>query len=279
MKIQFLGILGIGITLVLLLQSASGGRAAMGGYDRSGAPGSSGACTNYCHAASGAFTNPVTTITVKDAGGNIVTSYVPGDTYTLEFEISSDGAPTGYGLQGVVLDGNDMNTGDMLAVSTSNTQLVTIANGREFVEHQGISATGMFRTTWQAPASGGGLVTIYAIGIAVNGDGGMSGDNVTPTAQYALTEATVSNINQLEKSNYTVFPIPNNGTFQVKNNESTQALDIQVVDVRGQLVHSEVVRLDAGAVHTIHIADLASGIYSVVMNGEEKETIQMFVAK
>jgi len=146
MKIRLLRNLFIGITFLFVLQSASGGRAAVGGQDRTGSPGSLSACT-FCHSTNGAFTNPQLGIIIKNTSGIIVTSYVPGDTYTLEFNVTSGGIPNGYGMQAVALNASNANVGDFLMTTTTNTQLSTIANGREFVEHDGRSSTGVFMAT------------------------------------------------------------------------------------------------------------------------------------
>ena len=115
---------------------------------------------------------------------------------TLEFNVSSGGNPNGYGMQAVLLDASNANAGNLLTTTTANTQLSTISNGREFVEHQGRSTTGMFIATWEAPAAGTGDVLVYSIGIAVNG-AGTSGDNTSPTVQTVLSESPASSRDDL----------------------------------------------------------------------------------
>lgn len=280
MKIQLLGALFIGASLMFTLQSVSGGRAAVGGQDRTGAPGSLSSNCTLCHGSPGAFTNPQIGITVKDAMGTVVTSYVPGDTYTLEFAVTSNGAPAGYGMQAVVLDASNNNTGDMLAASTANTQLTTIGNGREFIEHSGRSSNGVFSTTWEAPASGTGTVTIYGIGMAVNGSG-TGGDNTSSTTQLALTESPASNIAMpnLKIENFDVFPIPNNGTFQVTNKGEGGTTMVRVLDLHGKSVYNESMIFNDFGTHTIYCKNLVPGTYIVDIKGENSHQVQQMIVK
>lgn len=278
MKTRLLGFLFTGITCLFVLQSVSSGRAASGGQDRTGAPGSLGACT-ACHANNGAFSNPEMEVVVKDAMGVVVTSYVPGDTYTLEFNVSSGGNPNGYGMQAVLLDASNANAGNLLTTTTANTQLSTISNGREFVEHQGRSTTGMFIATWEAPAAGTGDVLVYSIGIAVNG-AGTSGDNTSPTVQTVLSESPASSIDDLniEASNWKIFPTPNNGGFNITNKNETGSISVQVYDMQGRSVYSENIVLDHNGNHFMYCKDLIPGIYAVEIQGETtRETQQMIV--
>lgn len=74
----------------------SNGTAAMIAQDRTGGPLSSGTCGS-CH--SGGNYGTTFTIEVKDAGNNVVTSYTPNATYTIEYPVNTtSGTPGGYGM-------------------------------------------------------------------------------------------------------------------------------------------------------------------------------------
>lgn len=277
MKTQLLGVLFVGITFLFVLQSASGGRAASGGQDRTGAPGALGTCT-ACHANNGSFSNPQIGIVVKDGSGNTVTSYVPGDTYTLEFNVTSGGTPNGYAMQAVILDAANANVGDLLTTTTANTQLSTIGNGREFVEHQGVNGTGAFIATWEAPVTGTGTVTIYGIGMAVNGTGGTPGDNTSPTTQVALTESPASSIVPLhgDESSFDIYPVPNNGSFNITNRGEVGPVNLQIFTLEGRAVYEENV-LNLIGTHSIYCKDLVPGIYIVKIQGENSRQTQRMI--
>ncbi|BDS11798.1 choice-of-anchor V domain-containing protein [Aureispira anguillae] len=279
MKTQLLGVLFAGATLMFTLQSVSGGRAALGGQDRTGAPGALSSDCTLCHSSQGSFSNPQIGITVKDASGTVVTSYVPGDIYTLEFAVTSGGTPVGYGMQAVALDASNNNAGDMIATSTSNTQLSTIGNGREFIEHSGRSSNGIFKTTWEAPVTGTGDVTIYGVGMAVNG-ASTSGDNTSPTTQFVLTESPASGVDllDLETDNFDIFPIPNDGSFKVKNRGAAGSITIDVLDLQGRTVYSESAMVDGFGTHSIYCKNLIPGTYIItVKSNGVQQTQQMMV--
>ena len=171
----------------------SNGAAAMGLGDRTGSPisGAGSSCAN-CH--SGGSFNPTISIDVKDAGLNSVTSYIPGDTYTIEYNvIAGSGSPSGYGMQAVTLNSSNGAAGNIFSPSSPNTQ-VTSFGGVQYLEHQSVSSTGTFQTSWTAPLAGTGAVSIYARGLAVNGNGGTSGDDASTSVLLGLTEVVPTTI-------------------------------------------------------------------------------------
>ena len=171
----------------------SNGAAAMGLGDRTGSPigGAGSSCAN-CH--SGGSFSPSISIDVKDAGLNSVTSYIPGNTYTIEYTVlAGSGSPSGYGMQGVALNPSNGAAGNLFSPTTPNTQ-ITSSGGVQYLEHQSMSATGSFQTSWTAPMAGSGAVSIYARGLALNGDGSTSGDDASTSVLFGLTETIPTTI-------------------------------------------------------------------------------------
>ncbi|MDB2657213.1 T9SS type A sorting domain-containing protein [Crocinitomicaceae bacterium] len=163
----------------------SGGAAALLNQDRTGSPVSSGTCAS-CH--SGGSFGTSLNIQVKDAGNNVVTSYLPGATYTVEYTVSNaTGSPAGYAMQAVMLDAANNQAGVHGTVNSTNSQ-VSVVSGREYFEQQGIQAAGFFSVDWTAPNTGTGDVSIYGIGVSLNGNGGTSGDQASGTVTLILTE-------------------------------------------------------------------------------------------
>jgi hypothetical protein len=169
----------------------SNGAANMGLGDRTGGPLSGGASCMDCHGA-GTF-QPNIALTVLDAGSNQVTEYTPGDTYTIQYNVTSTGSPAGFGMQSVALNLSNGAAGTLNTPGTPNTQIVPIA-GLQYLEHSGISTTGVFEVNWVAPAQGMGTVNFFARGIAVNGNGVTAGDIATAPFSLALTEAGFNDI-------------------------------------------------------------------------------------
>jgi hypothetical protein len=200
MKLKFIYVLLLSAFSLIVLQSRSGGAAANGLGDRTGSP-LSGAAGCSCHS-SGTPYSPVASVSIKDASQNSVTSYTPGQSYTIEINVSAGmGNPTGYGVQAVAISPNSGNSqaGTIGSVISSNTQ-ITALNGRSYIEHSGINASGTFLVNWTAPASGFGAVSIYARGLAVNGVA-TSGDEQTSSVLVNLTELVPTSISY-PQSNY-----------------------------------------------------------------------------
>jgi hypothetical protein len=190
MKTRFLLTIFLAAAAYIIFSSRSTGPGFNGLGDRTSSPVSSGNCSN-CH--SGGSFGASVTITLRDQSNNIVTSYVAGQPYILEFDVNnSSGTPGGFGGQAVALTSTNANAGTMGTTISTNTRTVTIS-GRSYVEHNSISANGIFRVNWTAPASGTGTVRIFASGLAVNANGGTSGDQVA-TANIQITEQVPTTI-------------------------------------------------------------------------------------
>jgi hypothetical protein len=199
MKLKFIYVLLLSAFALMVLQSRSGGPAANGLGDRTGSPLSSATCS-ACH--SGGSFSPSLAITVRDASSNTVTSYTPGQNYTIEFNVTAGtGTPGGYGMQAVAISPSSGNAqaGTMGAVISSNTQ-ISLFNTRSYIEHLGINASGTFLVNWTAPASGFGTVSIHACGNTVNANGGTSGDQPTSSVLFSLSESVPSSIAYAQSS-------------------------------------------------------------------------------
>ncbi|MFT6924370.1 MAG: hypothetical protein ACJA1C_003392 [Crocinitomicaceae bacterium] len=166
----------------------SGGPGTGGLGDRTGSPLSSATCSQ-CHSG-GAFNVSVTVDIFDPITSTFITSYVPGTTYEMTYQVT--GNASAYGFQGGALTSANAAGGSFS--SPFGAQLVTIS-GRPYIEHVGgPSATGTFQALWTAPASGSGDVTFYGIGLAVNQNGGTSGDNISTPLAVTITEEVPTTI-------------------------------------------------------------------------------------
>jgi hypothetical protein len=189
MKLRFIYVLFFALFALVVLQSRSGGAAAVLNQDRTGSPLSSGTCA-ACH--SGGVFGTAISITVKNTGGTAVTSYIPGVTYSVEFNVTS-GTGFTYAMQGVALNTANTQAGSFGIPTSTNTQVTTL-NGRQYLEHSS-PATGSgnftFIAPWVAPVTGTGSVNFYGIGLTANGNGGTSGDQASLTTTISLSEAAL----------------------------------------------------------------------------------------
>jgi hypothetical protein len=217
----------------------SGGPAVNGNGDRTGGPLSGGAC-NVCHSG-GAF-SPTMNVFITDTLGNQKTSYLPGEVYIIEYSVlNQTGSPSGFGMQSVLLSAGAGNpeAGVFGAPVTAGTQ-VSSSGGYNYVEHSTISAVGIWQVRWTAPSVGFGDVEIYAAGIAANGNGSTSGDEVTAPFSYTFPEAcspTSSTDTQTSCQPYTwidgnTYASSNNSATHIVSNaggcDSTITLDLTI---------------------------------------------------
>ncbi len=176
--------------------------------DNTGSPLSTGSCAN-CH--NGASYGTSIVLSMKDGGGNSVTSYTPGNSYTLEYKVTSTSG-TKYGVQGTILTSSNAKAGTMGTPTSTATHVISISN-RDYIE-QSSAATGTsnqfsFTVPWTAPASGTGTITMYGIGLTVNGNGSTNGDKTSSPASLQITESTSSSNTSVA---YTSSTFCNSGT-------------------------------------------------------------------
>ncbi len=264
MKIKFFyNLLFLGL-LAFVLQSRSGGMGAKMNQDRTGSPISQGN-GSYCSAChSGSNFGPALSIKLYK-NGNEVSEYTPGVAYELEVTVNSaQGSPTGYGMQAVVLDGSNSAAGTF-GTPPSGTRLSNVGGIPSF-EQGLISSANQFMIDWIAPAVGTGDVSIYAGGVAVNGDGGTSGDGAAKTT-ITLAEAASTGLDKVVQEDFKAIIASNpvHNSLQVElSSSSSGSMDIQLINSNGILILKHQKMLSVGETN-VHLAvdHIQSGLYFV----------------
>ena len=175
MKIKSLYFLTILIISCYIFSSYSSGPASVNGNGYTGAPGEAFTCSG-CHTG-GAYGTTSESLEIRNAGGTLVTEYIPGATYSLELTISASmGTPAAYGFQMTSLE----NVGDTYVGTWQNAAAnlkFSVGNsGRIYAEHNMRSLSNVFSMEWVAPALGTGGITFYHVGNSVNSASGTGGD-------------------------------------------------------------------------------------------------------
>ena len=142
-----------------------------------------GSTCNNCHGGGGFSTS--ISVEVRDASNNLITVYAPGAQYKVKYTVTNgSGNPAGYSFQSVALKSANAQAGSFTGTTSPNGQISTLS-GRQYPEHQGISSSGVWEFDWTAPVSGTGNVTLYSVGMSVNGASGSGGDDgVRRTKRY-----------------------------------------------------------------------------------------------
>lgn len=246
--------------VIIGLMSNSSGRANVFGQGVTGAPGDTNlTCASAgCHS-SGAF-SPEANLSVTDAEGNAVTTFVPGETYDITLSVNATGNPDAYGFQMIALLDDNSSASNWTDIG-DNTQIVSLGD-RDYIEHDGPSDVSEFSTKWTAPEAGSGDVTFYYSANAVDGNGSPAGDGGT-NSQFKLFELTTSS-NDLEEIAVSIYPNPAVDYLNIQG--ENQEYQYSISDLQGRKVRSATFTGNA----SIDLLDVDSGLYFLTIQNEEK---------
>ena len=256
----------------ILFSSHAGGYAAIEGMGLTGAPGDTklangdAVTCQSCHN-SGPFNSSATLELFNEAGTTAVAKYEPTKIYTIRVTINAaSGTPAGYGFQMIdIRKSNDANLKGFEAAQASGIKLTTLTNGRVYAEHSNRSTSKTFNVKWKAPASGTGIVTFYAVGNAVNGNGGTGGDNGTASVKIDFAEMTSSVTDLAAQVQMSISPNPTTeGVILSLSSKVSKKVQVRMTDVSGRTVISENWQIQAGEnSKRWDISHLAKGAYMI----------------
>lgn len=205
---------------------------------RTGAPGELTCATSGCHGST-ALNGATENIFVVTDNGNVVSSYVPGVTYTIALSLASN--PTKKGFQATVLDGSNNFVGTLTPITAAGTASVT-GLGRTYINHTfaGTSAPA-WGFTWTAPATDVGAVRFYVATNKTNNNGANSGDEIYTSihplsSTLSLTEAETSVVQEFNAS----FSATNSTVYLSYSALINGNTHVNMVDLNGRSVlHTE----------------------------------------
>jgi len=236
--------------------------------DTTGSPLSTMTCSGGgCHG--GANYGASVSISVLNDSGNVVNSYIPGQSYILQLSISSSsGSPAGYGAQAVVLDSLNNQAGTLDTVLTPNSRISSFDN-RFYLEQYGLNS-GTLRAVWTAPPAGRGRVTIYSAGAAVDGWGNMTDDEATSAVSLSLSESPSSGIIHLQNDKLRVFPNPAaNGKFNILYIGESGNYRLEITDFTGKSVLEKGIFIESGTYYPIELTEqIMSGLFVVKLRNK-----------
>jgi Secretion system C-terminal sorting domain/Reeler domain len=253
-----------------VFMSNQGGAAANSPGDRTGRAVATTTCRS-CHTGS-TYGNVTVTQEVKNANGDVVTSYTGGATYTVTLTINKTaGTPVGYSFQWVAVKAADNATQAGNPTTTQAGTVVHTLSTRKYVEQSARLATNIITFTWVAPAAGSGSVKTVFVGMPVNGNNNDGGtDTCSPSTSVTLTEDVVGTERiDAPVSSVKVVPNPVADVLRlqinaVKNTNYT----VQVADLNGRIVATENATLTTGD-NTVSMdaSQLSAGVYIVRLLG------------
>lgn len=250
MRHYYLPLLLLGsLTAGTLFLGNSGGAAQVQKADRTGSPAGFGTCQN-CHD-NNAF-GPSLDLKLL-AQGQPVTSYVPGESYTLRVIVKANQNASTFGFQAVaLLPGSNAQAGSFKDAPSGVA--VRTLNNRQYPEHSFPSLKDTFQLTWVAPAAGTGNVRIYSSGIAANGNGNDGGDGAA-AANILLTEQAPSSTDGTAAAPAPEFRLQD-GQLSLADMQGPGVLSLY--DLQGRLLASA--RIDAGSAVRMPLPAFRQGI-------------------
>ncbi len=272
-----------------LFSAYSTGRAAAG-YANTGAPGDDELSpgTPYTCAAchnTGTYKPTIEILFFDSLGTNAVTKYTPNKVYTIKVVIkATSGAPKAYGFQMTDLRKSDLTDAQgFLAQDKQPDQYVHIvaltSKKRTYAEHPTPNPSNTFSVKWKAPSSKNGPIVFYAVGNAVNADGGQSGDNgVNTSAEIAETSTAVEEA-QLNAAAISISPNPVAATASVSYYSAyAKIVDVQLFDLNGRIAYQDKWDLTVGEnIKNIETSGLARGIYICkIEDGKTNASAKLF---
>lgn len=227
---------------------------------RSGAPGEANnlACT-ACHTGQTLNGDQENVFAIVNSSLQPVTSYVPGETYTVSVDMSSD--PQRKGFCATALDGSEAMAGSFAGSSVGGTQDYQ-ALGRDYVSHTGASNTSaspLWGWSWTAPATNVGDVTFYVATNAANNNGSTSGDMIYLSQHVIGSTANVNEEEIAETSFVAGYNTNENAVVVDFTTLTSGVMYFNLVDMNGKSVYSKALT-DATIGENNHTIALPSSI-------------------
>lgn len=259
----------------LLLTSFSSGPGGAG-QAKTGAPGE-GTCVT-CHA--GAALNSGTGSVAISLGSGI-TTYIPGNTYTVTVTGMGSSVPK-YGFQATAQQTSD---GSQVGTFTAGTgSKVSVVASKSYVEQSSTSSTGVWTFQWQAPATNVGEVKFYVAGNSAENPGGTGGDNIYSSVLTLTAENSTSAVSVDTNTGLSVFPNPASDNVTVSfYSTNAETASITVLDLTGKTVATiaDGQSFSAGlSTVNFNTSALSKGNYLVsVQTGKNVQTAKLVVVK
>ncbi len=158
---------------------------------RTGAPGELTCATSGCHGGT-AMNGATENVFVASLNGSAVTSYVPGQTYTIALSLASN--PAKKGFQATVLDGANNFVGTLTPITAGGTSSTT-GMGRTYINQtSGGSTAAAWAFDWTAPATDVGAVRFYVATNKSNNNGNNSGDEIFTSVHVLGSTASLEEV-------------------------------------------------------------------------------------
>lgn len=175
-------------------------------------------------------------IVVKDKNGNVVTAYGFNELYTIDVTVARSGISC-YGFDAEVVTANNTDAG--IVTSTDTTKIQTLVGDRSMNVTHVLPAktanTATFSFSWKTPLADSGEVTIYAAGLAANGNGKNTGDYTYTSIKKLKAVASFIDENEQAITGISVYPNPVEEAFHLSYNlKNEKEVTVNLFALNGQ---------------------------------------------
>lgn len=231
-----------------------------------GAPGEQN-CT-ACHVGTAQSGIGENVLTVAD-GFNPVTSYLPGGTYNVTLQKTSN--PAKKGFSATALDNALNMAGTFAGQGIGGTQDFSGTGGRQYVSHtstSNTSSTAVWIWTWNAPATNVGDVTFYVASNSANNNNAVTGDVIYLSTHTITADPSsgVSELDPVQESFEVGYASAGNKVIVDFQSLTSGEMFFNLVDMNGRSVfYQQMENAMIGENHQEIVvpSDLANGIYAV----------------
>lgn len=205
---------------------------------KTGAPGE-GTCID-CHSVSTLFEGSnENQLTMINGSSEVVTTYTPGETYTLELiQVTNIGGTGGFEITG--LDNTATKAGTFTANLTFETKKLA-SGGREWITHTNNTPPEPWKWTWTAPVTNVGPITFYIASNKSNGTSSHFGDEIH-LSQVEYIAIDDVGLTELENTgaNFSAYYVPLTNDLKLNfTKEEVGKMAINVVDMNGKSVYAQ----------------------------------------
>jgi hypothetical protein len=202
---------------------------------KTGAPGEQN-CT-ACHAGTAQDGANENLLTLFD-GTTPVTTYVPGQQYTVSLSMNSN--PTKRGFQATALTSANFMAGTFTGQAGNTNINGTTKKYANHTSSSNTSSTPSWTWTWTAPSTGSGNVTFYVATNKTNNNGNDNGDMIY-LSQHVISEASSSSLEESTFNNNLVAGWnENKNVVNISFQLNKDALvGVNVVDMNGKSVYNK----------------------------------------
>jgi hypothetical protein len=201
---------------------------------KTGAPGDQ-TCTQ-CHSGNVQSGTGFQTVELTNAAGNMVTSYNPGETYSVTVEMLTTNAKNGFEI--VALTPSNAQAGSVAVTNATTTKTVTFGSKTRITQKSGGTGLNNWSFAWTAPATNVGNVTFYLATNETNSNSGDSGDAIRTSQHVFGSTAGIEENTAKVNINLGYTQATNSLTIDLTSQLNGEAA-INLVDLSGKTVQFE----------------------------------------